>query len=136
MGNWFSKHAQQSRLLKDMPLDTDMTSEGGPHSEGHGGESGHKHAESEFNYKSDMGGKDMINTAGTFNTTVGLRGNSPQQVGNNVSGSRTNLAPPDKRYTAVKGKVVGPSTNKKASDQERSVKGVNFTFDDTFRKVT
>ena len=44
MGNWFSKHAQQSRLLTNMPLTTDMTSEGGPHSEGHGGKPGHEHA--------------------------------------------------------------------------------------------
>ena len=43
MGNWFSKHAQQSRFLKDMPLDKDMTGSGGPHSKGHGGGPGHKH---------------------------------------------------------------------------------------------
>ena len=44
MGNWFSKHAQRSRLLTDMPLITDMTKRDGPHSEGHGGKAGHKHA--------------------------------------------------------------------------------------------
>jgi hypothetical protein len=127
MGNWFSKHAQQSRFLKDMPLDKDMTSEGGPHSEGpkaHGGE----HPEAEFNYKSDMDGKDMTSTAGTFNTSVGTRGGNPQEVGNSVEGIRSNMARPDKRYTPVKGKVVGPATNSK-SNQDRSVKGVNFTYD-------
>jgi hypothetical protein len=86
MGNWFSKHAQQSRFLKDMPLDKDMTSEGGPHSEGpkaHGGD----HPEAEFDYTPSMPG--VIGTKITKDTTQ-LRNNS-------VKGFKTgdNYAPDD-----------------------------------------
>jgi hypothetical protein len=69
MGNWFSKHAQQSRLLKDMPLDTDMTNRDGPKS--HGG----KHPESKFNYTPDM--PEVVGTKITKDTEE-VRNNSVQ----------------------------------------------------------
>ena len=124
MGNWLSKHAQQSRFLKDMPLDKDMTSEGGPHSEGpkaHGGD----HSEPAFNFKSDMGNFKPTITAGTFDTTVGTRGGNPIAEGQEVAGAQTNMARPDDRYTPVKGKVVGKAKHSK-SDQDRSVEGVSY----------
>ena len=108
MGNWLSKHAQQSRFLKNMPLDKDMTSEGGPHSEGHGGKAGHKH---EFGPQNETKEQRYKRATDRIST---LKNNPPNTQNKTISfGMGTSSGSANFSEALPKGSSIGFGTNYK-----------------------
>ena len=108
MGNWLSKHAQQSRFLKNMPLDKDMTGEGGPHSEGHGGKAGHKH---EFGPQNETKEQRYKRATDRIST---LKNNPPNTQNKTISfGMGTSSGSANFSEALPKGSSIGFGTNYK-----------------------
>ena len=116
MGNWLSKHAQQSRFLKDMPLDKDMTGSGGPHTE--------KDPLGK-DFKSDMGEHEPTITAYEGEAFVGTPGGGGEKAaGDSAQGFTQSRGTNTPDNSLFRGKVISRGSQKKDKSTKRVKGGV------------